>query len=307
MADNWSAAMLFCLNTSNFYSSLLPNLNSLFSQAQPGFYLLRDAFHDILQDIYLAWCSQRPWHIPSVTLLEALSVWSGTGNIYTSVSCICKNRAENIWEGGELKRLEIVSLEDLVLTLGSISHMFCVGEFSLLFLHLSPVKTCRGPWGGERFTSPSAFWITKTIPWVSAPIVLWKVKCERKGKRLGFGLECPADRGRIKALFWYIHLSGRVCWWFCGSAVIHEPHRRQIFIHVVIHSVTTCHTKNRSVRLYHSALWRPRDPWETRLIPLRGQGRYKLSQEHIVLPESNRRDQWYQEGIRTSLKGLWLA
>lgn len=178
---------------------------------------------------------------------------SGTGNIYTSVGCICKNRAENIWEGGKLKRLEIVSLEDLVLTLGSISHSFsytfCVGGFSLLSLHLSSVKTCMSPWGGERFASPNAFWITKTIWWVSAPILLWKVKREREGKRLAFGLECPADRGRIKALFWYIHLSGRVGWWFCGSAVIHEPHRRQIFIHVVIHSMTTCYTQNRSVRL----------------------------------------------------------
>lgn len=151
------------------------------------------------------------------------------------MSCTCKNRAENIWYGGELKILEIVSLEDLFLILGSIFHsfsyMFCVGGFSLLFLHLSPLKTCRDPWDWERFTSPSAFWITKTIWWVSPPILLWKVKCEREEKRLGFGVECPTDRGvecptdrgRIKALFWYIHLSRRVSWWLYGSAVIHEP------------------------------------------------------------------------------------
>lgn len=185
--------------------------------------------------------------------------------------------------------------------------MFYVGGFGLLFLHLSPVKTCRDSWCGQRFTSPSAFWITKTIPWVSTPILWWKVKHERKGKRLGSGLECPADRGRIKALFCYIHLSGKIGCWFCGSAVIHEPHRRQIFIPVVTHSMTTCKTMNRSVRLYHSALQRPRNPWETRLLSLWGQGRYKLSLEHTVFPESSRCDQWYQEGIRTSLKGLWLA
>lgn len=38
---------------------------------------------------------------------------------YTSASCMCKKRAENTWYGGELKRLEIASLETL--TLGSIS------------------------------------------------------------------------------------------------------------------------------------------------------------------------------------------